>query len=154
MQIASSITNRSELPFAAFKASKEQDWYDYFIIFEKNTNNIPDIKRHPNDMIETSKINEIVSRIAIRFKPDKIILFGSYASGNPDKDSDLDLLIIQDTDLPRHRRSFDIQKLLIGSMIPMDILVYTNKEFEQEQNEQYSFLNSAIKTSKVLYERG
>jgi len=105
-------------------------------------------------MIEIAKINEIVNRIAIRFNPDKIILFGSYASGNPNNDSDLDLLIIKDTNLPRHKRSFDIQKSLIGSMIPMDILVYTTKEFEQEQNEKSSFLFSAIKTSKILYERG
>ena len=105
-------------------------------------------------MIETTKINDIVNRIAVRFNPDKIILFGSYASGNPGNDSDIDLLIIQDTDLPRHKRSFDIQKSLIGSMIPMDILVYTTKEFEQEKNEKGSFLFSAIRTSKVLYERG
>jgi predicted nucleotidyltransferase len=105
-------------------------------------------------MIEIAKINEIVNRIAIRFNPDKIILFGSYAAGNPDKDSDLDLLIIKDTDLPRHKRSFDIQKSLIGSMVPMDILVYTTKEFEQEKKEKSSFLFSAIKNSKILYERG
>jgi len=80
-------------------------------------------------------------------------LFGSYASETPKNDSDIDLLVIQDTDLPRHKRSFDIQKMLIGSMIPMDILVYTNIEFEKEKNEKYSFLNSAIKTSKILYER-
>jgi len=104
-------------------------------------------------MIETSKINEIVARIAVIFNPDKIILFGSYAGGTPNNDSDLDLLIIKDTDLPRHKRSFDIQKMLIGSMIPMDILVYTNNEFEKEKNEKYSFLNSAIKTSRILYER-
>lgn len=105
-------------------------------------------------MIETTKIYDIVNRIAARFNPDKIILFGSYAAGTPNNDSDLDLLIIQDTDLPRQRRSFDIQKLLVGSMIPMDILVYTNQEYEQEQNEKFSFLHSAIKTSKILYERG
>jgi predicted nucleotidyltransferase len=104
-------------------------------------------------MIDTSKINDIVNRIAIRFNPDKIILFGSYATGNPNNDSDLDLLIIQDTDLPRHKRSFDIQKSLIGSMVPMDILVYTRNEFEQEKEEKHSFLSSAIKTSKILYER-
>ena len=104
-------------------------------------------------MIETTKINEIVTRIATKFNPDKIILFGSYAVGIPNNDSDLDLLIIKDTDLPLHKRSFDIQKSLIGSMVPMDILVYTNKEFEQEKNEKYSFISSAIKTSKILYER-
>lgn len=104
-------------------------------------------------MIDSTKINDIVDRIAIRFDPDKIILFGSYASGNPNNDSDLDLLVIKDTDLPRHKRSFDIQKSLIGSMIPMDILVYTKSEYEQEKDEKSSFLCSAIKTSKVLYER-
>lgn len=104
-------------------------------------------------MIDSVKINDIVNRIAIKFNPDKIILFGSYAFGAPNNDSDLDLLIIKDTDLPRHKRSFDIQKSLIGSMIPMDILVYTNKEFEEEKNEKFSFLNSAIKGSKILYER-
>lgn len=104
-------------------------------------------------MIEIAKIYDIAARIAAKFNPDKIILFGSYASGTPNNDSDIDLLVIQDTDLPRHKRSFDIQKMLIGSMIPMDILVYTNNEFEKEKNEKYSFLNSAIKTSKILYER-
>lgn len=104
-------------------------------------------------MIETTKINDIVSRIAIQFDPDRIILFGSYASGNANNDSDIDLLVIKNTNLPRHRRSFDIQKSLIGSMIPMDILVYTQKEFELESQEKYSFLSSALKTSKILYER-
>jgi predicted nucleotidyltransferase len=104
-------------------------------------------------MIEANKILEIVSRIAIKFNPDKIILFGSYAMGNANNSSDLDLLVIKDTDLPYHKRSFDIHKALIGSMIPMDILVYTRQEFEKEQQEQSSFINSAIKTSKVLYER-
>jgi len=104
-------------------------------------------------MIETNKINEIVNRIAYKFNPDKIILFGSYAMGNPSNSSDLDLLIITDTDLPYHKRSFDIHKALIGSMVPIDILVYTQKEFEQERNEKSSFISSAIKTSKVLYER-
>lgn len=104
-------------------------------------------------MIETNKINDIVNRIANKFNPDKIILFGSYATGNATNSSDLDLLVIKDTDLPYHKRSFDIHKALIGSMIPMDILVYTKQEFEKERNELSSFLNLAIKTSKVLYER-
>ncbi|MCX6278088.1 MAG: nucleotidyltransferase domain-containing protein [Bacteroidetes bacterium] len=104
-------------------------------------------------MIAMTQINDIVARIATRFNPDKIILFGSYAVGNPNSDSDLDLLIIQETDLPRHKRSFDIQKALIGSKIPMDIIVFTNKEFEQGQKEKFSFISNAIKTSKILYER-
>ena len=53
-------------------------------------------------MIEDCKIREIVNKIAIGFSPDKIILFGSYATGHANEDSDLDLLIVKDTDLPMH----------------------------------------------------
>lgn len=104
-------------------------------------------------MITFDKINDIVNRIASGFNPDKIILFGSYAAGNPDTESDLDLLIVKDTNEPSHRRGFEIRKALIGSMIPIDIIVYTNEEFGQEKDEKNSFLNSAIKSAKVLYER-
>ena len=104
-------------------------------------------------MIETTKINDIVVRIAKSFNPEKIILFGSYANGIPNKESDLDLLVIQETDLPRHKRGLDIRLSLIGTKIPMDILVYTSAEFEIEKNERFSFLHSAMKNSKTLYER-
>jgi|SRR3989339_1197899 len=104
-------------------------------------------------MIDSTKINDIVKRIASNYSPDKIILFGSYASGMSNDGSDLDLIIIKDTELPRHKRSFDIYKSLIGLMVPIDILVYTNQEFEQEKNQKYSFIYSAIKTSKIIYER-
>lgn len=104
-------------------------------------------------MIGKDQISEIVEKIASGYNPDKIILFGSYAEGSQDKDSDLDLLIIQETDLPPHKRGLDIRLSLIGSKIPIDILVYTKAEFEKEKNEKFSFIYSAIKTSEVLYER-
>ena len=56
-------------------------------------------------MIGTDKISEIVNKIASGYQPDKIILFGSYASGTPNEDSDLDLFVIKDTDLPRPQRA-------------------------------------------------
>ena len=104
-------------------------------------------------MIDVAKINEVVTKIVSRFNPDKIILFGSYANGTQNNDSDLDLLIVQDSDLPMQKRGLDIRLSLIGSMIPIDLLVYTKSEFDQEKNKHFSFVNSAIKNSKVLYER-
>ncbi len=104
-------------------------------------------------MIDSNKINEVVSRLTSRFNPERIILFGSHASGNPDKDSDLDLLIIQETELPMHKRGLDMRLALIGTMIPIDLLVYTKTEFEEEMKKRYSFISSAIKNSKLLYER-
>lgn len=104
-------------------------------------------------MIDSKVIDEVVKRIASRFNPDKIILFGSYANGTQNDDSDLDLLIVQDSDLPMQKRGLDIRMSLLGTMIPMDILIYTKSEFDQEKNSSLSFLNSAIKNSKILYER-
>jgi predicted nucleotidyltransferase len=104
-------------------------------------------------MIDSNKINEVVSKIATKFNPDKIILFGSFANGTSNTDSDLDLLIVQESDLPMHKRGLDIRMSLIGTMIPMDILIYTKSEFNLEKDKSFSFLYSAMKSSKVLYER-
>ena len=104
-------------------------------------------------MIQSDVINEVVTRIVSRFNPDKIILFGSYANGTQNADSDLDLLIIQDSELPMQKRGFEIRKSLIGTMVPIDLLIYTKSEFDQEKSLAFSFLNSAIKNSIVLYER-
>lgn len=104
-------------------------------------------------MIDSAKIGDIALKIANKFNPEKIILFGSYAKGTQNKGSDIDLLIIQDTDLPSYRRGIEIRMSLIGTKMPIDILVYTRIEFEKEKQDKYSFLYSAIKTSNILYDR-
>ncbi|MFP5041151.1 nucleotidyltransferase domain-containing protein [Parasediminibacterium sp. JCM 36343] len=101
----------------------------------------------------SEKINEIAEIIIKASDPDKLILFGSYANGNPTVDSDLDFLVIKESTLPRMQRSYETRMALIGSQVPLDILFYTPSEFDLEANSPYSFLKSAIPTSKVLYER-
>ena len=105
-----------------------------------------------DSIIDSNKLNEITTRIASRFNPDRIILFGSYANGTQTDSSDLDLIIIQESDLPPQNRGFDIRMSLLGLKIPFDILIYTKSEFEQEKENRFSFLSSAIKNSKLLYE--
>lgn len=104
-------------------------------------------------MIAESKIQEVVDKIAKGFNPEKIILFGSYAMGNATDDSDLDLMVIQETKLLIHKRANEMRFLLIGSKILIDILVFTKTEFKNESSKRYSFLHAAIKNSKTLYER-
>jgi len=55
----------------------------------------------------------------------KILLFGSYAEGMATEDSDLDLIVIMESGLPRYKRSTSIRSLFWPPKIPMDILVYT-----------------------------
>jgi uncharacterized protein len=104
-------------------------------------------------MIDKKTISNIVYRIATNINPDKIFLFGSYATGLANEDSDIDLLVIKETSEPKFKRSIEIQRLLIGSKLPVDIVVYTNDEFENEKAKHYSFVNTAIKGAQLMYER-
>jgi uncharacterized protein len=104
-------------------------------------------------MIGKEKISEIVDKIASGYNPDKIILFGSYATGNSNEDSDLDLFVIKDTDLPRPQRSVQVRKMLYGSMVPIDLIVYTPKEIEDSKENRFGFVYEVLITGKILYER-
>ncbi len=104
-------------------------------------------------MIGREKISEIVGKIAIGYNPDKIILFGSYAMGNANEDSELDLLVIKDSDLPRPQRTALVRKMLYGSLIPIDLIVYTHQEIDDSMENQYSFVNEVLNTGKTVYER-
>jgi predicted nucleotidyltransferase len=104
-------------------------------------------------MIDTKKISEIINKIALGYNPDKIIVFGSYASGNQNEDSDLDLFVIKESDLPRPQRTMQVRKMLYGSMVPIDLIVYTPKEIEESKGNKYSFVFKVLSTGKTLYER-
>ena len=105
-------------------------------------------------MITQQKITEIVNKIVLNYKPEKIILFGSYAEGNPTEDSDLDFLIIKDTDKSSYERDMEVRRLLRGSKTPLDILVYTNKEINKWKDLKTSFESYILKTGKILYAKG
>jgi predicted nucleotidyltransferase len=104
-------------------------------------------------MIGTDIISEIVKKIASGYDPDKIILFGSYATGNPNEDSDLDLFIIKDSELPRPQRTVQVRKMLYGSMVPIDLIVYTPKEIAEAKEDKYSFVYEVLNSGKTVYER-
>ena len=104
-------------------------------------------------MIGKEKIEEIIYKIAVGYNPEKIILFGSYASENPNEESDLDLFVIKDTDLPRPERTMQVRRMLYGSSIPIDLIVYTPKEIEETKENKYSFVYQVLRTGKTLYER-
>ncbi|MBC7334545.1 MAG: nucleotidyltransferase domain-containing protein [Actinobacteria bacterium] len=98
-------------------------------------------------------ISEVVRRILGVVNPEKVILFGSYAYGKPTKDSDLDILIIMDSKLPRYKRSSLIYKALAGILIPKDIIVYTPKEVEEWSDVPQAFVTTAVTKGKVIYEK-
>lgn len=98
-------------------------------------------------------IQEIVDRIVRAIDPEKIILFGSYAYGKPRRDSDIDILVIKKSDLPRHKRASLLYKALAGLIIPKDILVYTPEEIEEWSEVPQAFITTIIKRGIVIYEK-
>ena len=89
------------------------------------------------EMTIKQQIDEISMRIIKNINPEKIILFGSYAKGNYNEDSDLDLIIIKQSNLPKHKRGIEIRRLFYGLLVPIDLKVYTPEEFEMFRERGY-----------------
>jgi uncharacterized protein len=105
-------------------------------------------------MITKDTIQEVINRLVKVYNPLEIYLFGSYAWGKPDDDSDLDLLIIiEDSEEKSHKRSIKGFDALWGLCISKDILVYTKKEFDERINNTSTLPYKIKKDGKVLYAR-
>ena len=105
------------------------------------------------NVIPKNKITTAVRRIVKNNNPQKIILFGSYAPDNFNEHSDLDFLIIKETNLPSHKRGREIRKNLRGLKIPIDIVVYTPKEIKEWKDEKHSFISKILEEGRILYDR-
>ncbi len=93
-----------------------------------------------------------VETIVRALDPEKIILFGSYAAGKPTPDSDVDLLIVWETDLSPRERVVAVSLLLYPRPFPVDIIVKTPRELEAELPQSF-FLREILSRGIVLYER-
>jgi predicted nucleotidyltransferase len=86
--------------------------------------------------------------------PEKVILFGSYAAGKAGSDSDVDIFVVKDSNLPRHKRARLIRQSIRGRFpFPKDIVVYMPSEVKEWANVSQSFTASVMKTGKVMYEK-
>jgi len=104
-------------------------------------------KRIPQDVIDN-----LIVEIAKTFKPQRIILFGSYASGNPRPESDIDLLVVIEEERKGERQSLAIRRHL-GVMFGLDIIVYSPEKLEERVQKGDWFLREVLDTGKVVYER-
>ena len=100
-----------------------------------------------------AKIPEIKEKIVKEINPEKIILFGSYAWGEPDENSDVDLFIIQNSKEPRRERQTYLRRKLFGSGVPMDLIIYTPNEIESRLNIGDFFIKKILNQGKILYEQ-
>jgi uncharacterized protein len=99
-------------------------------------------------------IHDIIDTIVSGYEPSKIILFGSFAKGTSTENSDLDLLVIKETEEPRYRRAATVRKLFNPQPCAMDILVYTPREYELSLKYKSLIPYIATQEGKVMYEAG
>lgn len=100
-------------------------------------------------------LSEVVEKIKIEYKPLKIILFGSYAYGSPQDDSDIDLLILKRTTKKRVNRFVMVKRIIYNPnfKIPISPFVYTPGELEERIKIGDDFIKEIIQKGIVLYER-
>jgi predicted nucleotidyltransferase len=95
----------------------------------------------------------LIERIAERFSPDKIILFGSCARGDADPDSDIDLLVLFREVADPHKRAAELYASLVDFPRATDIVVSTTSRFERYRDVANTVYWPASREGKVLYER-
>lgn len=96
------------------------------------------------------KIQEIADKIAKEFQPEKIILFGSYAWGQPTENSDVDLFIVKKTDNTRETAR-EIDGSIRPRPFPIDLIVYKPESVEKGLIMKDFFINNIIIKGKILY---
>ena len=102
----------------------------------------------------TSRTIKGVSHTIVRgVHPEKIVLFGSCARRAQSADSDLDLLVIMNSNLPRRQRTRMVYSLFNPYPCAMDILVYTPEEVARWKDTPASLVAQILSRGKVLYER-
>ena len=98
-------------------------------------------------------LQEIVHRLVTGLHPHKIVLFGSYVYGLPTADSDVDLLVIVDTQARPVDRYLCVARLLRPRPFPLDLLVKTPEEVAQALDRDDAFMREIMARGRVLYER-
>jgi len=98
-------------------------------------------------------LDKIVNTLATEYKPHRIILFGSQAYGTPGQVSDIDLLIVKDSQASPYQRAVQVRRLLRDPQrrIPVDLLVVTPAELEERLERGDQFLQMVISQGEALY---
>jgi predicted nucleotidyltransferase len=102
-------------------------------------------------MVQRKEIAAFVARIAKRFRPQRVVLFGSYAYGKPSADSDVDLLVVMDYKGHAAVQAAEIRKQ-IRAGFPLDLVVRSPRAVAARRKENDCFLAEVLDRGETLYE--
>ena len=98
-------------------------------------------------------LKEITKQLVENYKPESIILFGSRATGKINKDSDIDLFIIKETDKRPIERRIEVEQILLDRSIPLDLFVYTPEEVRSLYAAGSPFIEEIMEKGRLVYMR-
>ncbi|MBU2579174.1 nucleotidyltransferase domain-containing protein [Patescibacteria group bacterium] len=104
-------------------------------------------------MLYQKELKKITKAIVEKYKPEKIILFGSLVWGKPNKDSDVDLFIIKKTSESIREFSRKIDGSIFPRPFPLDIIVSTPQQVKKRIEKEDFFIREIFKKGEVLYEK-
>ncbi len=98
------------------------------------------------------KLRLVVERLIEAYRPERVYLFGSVARGEAGPDSDYDLLIVVEDDARLERRDSDLAyKVLAGTGIAADVLVWTRSRFERRKHVVTSLPATVLREGRLLH---
>ena len=105
-------------------------------------------------MLQQTQINNLIEEIVSGYQPEKVYLFGSYATGRQTNDSDIDLLIVKDTSKRKIERNREVRKSIkTYPQTGLDIFVFTPLELKEGLDQVINIGKEAITTGTLMYER-
>ncbi len=103
-------------------------------------------------MTDQQDILSFARDVAKKFDPEKIILFGSYAAGSPNEDSDVDILVVMNHEGRPSDQALAIRRE-VRRRFPLDLIVRTPRETKRRQESGDPFISSIVEEGHTLYER-
>lgn len=102
--------------------------------------------------VTATLLANMTRRIVETLHPIKVVLFGSYAYGQPNNNSDIDILVIMDTEETLHKRVMRVRQVAKIPFLPLDVIVRTPQEVAQRLAMGDFFLKDILDKGRVLYE--
>jgi len=138
------IGGLADIGYNYFECRKRSRWKKFMSLAQTRWNRGTDVPMRV--------IRRWARQVAERFKPDKIILFGSHAYGTPHEDSDVDILVVMPCRSQR-AQAFRI-RTTTPAPFPMDLLVRKPGEIKWRLEEGELFHSEIVSKGKVLYQTG
>ena len=106
-----------------------------------------------NNRSVEKEIERITKKVAAKFQPEKVILFGSWVWGHPVPGSDVDLFVVKKS----RRKTLDlmrqVDRILLDRVLPLDILVYTPNQLKRRLELGDPFVKKILSEGRVLYDK-